>query len=192
MELNDEQKKYFSYLQEKIIPTYFASNNNALKVAATNLEWNAKKFLGEVPGESIDTAEYVRRTRYDFTMVLGALPEGDESRKFAEEVLERINSFFGLENEKAPVDILDVLGKKAAENNEKLDWQSSVVDLCKLVGLDSSSSARKDYALALGFPADKIDDMPSAEVNMWLHCQLLSNLAANSGEVPESLKTATA
>jgi len=194
MELNDEQKKYFSYLQDKMIPAYQACGNDKVTTAATNLEWNAKKFLGEVPGETIDTAEYVRRTKHDFRLIEEFYPKDDEAKDFATEVLTRIDSFFGIEPEKAPepVDIDAILAEKAAAHGEDLDWDTSIVDLLKLIGLDHSSSARKEYAAAMGFPPDKIASAPSAELNMWLHGQIMDAMAHNGGNVPEALKTAAA
>jgi len=88
----------------------------------------------------------------------------------------------------AAISVVDVVGQLealAAKNPEKLNWRVSIVDLMKLLGLDSSFGARKQLATELGCPADKMSD--SAQMNMWLHQTVLQKLAANGGNVPEEL-----
>jgi 3-oxoacyl-ACP reductase-like protein len=85
----------------------------------------------------------------------------------------------------APVDVVGQLEALAAKNPEKLNWRVSIVDLMKLLGLDSSFAARKQLATELNCPADKMAD--SAQMNMWLHQQVLQKLAANGGNVPPDL-----
>ncbi len=80
-----------------------------------------------------------------------------------------------------PVDIEAVLEALAAESSQKLNWRTSIVDLMKLVGMDSSLSERKELADELGYTGDKGD---SASMNIWLHKQVLKQLAANGGKVP--------
>jgi len=83
------------------------------------------------------------------------------------------------------VDVVAQLEQKAAANPQKLNWRTSIVDLLKLLDLDSSLSARKELATELGCPADMMGD--SAKMNMWLHKTVLSRLAANGGNVPKEL-----
>jgi hypothetical protein len=83
------------------------------------------------------------------------------------------------------VDVEAVLGKLAAESKEKLDWRKSIVDLMKLLKLDSSFGARKELAKELGYTGDSND---SASMNIWLHKQVMQKLAANGGKVPADLK----
>lgn len=83
------------------------------------------------------------------------------------------------------VDVEAVLAKLAAQNKEKLDWRKSIVDLMKLLDLDSSLSARKDLAKELHYTGDTSD---SATMNIWLHKQVMVKLAENGGKVPDSLK----
>src|SRR5690606_19862109 len=64
-------------------------------------------------------------------------------------------------------DVMAQLEQKAASNPEKLNWRTSIVDLLKLLDLDSSMTARKELAAELGCPADLMED--SAQMNMWLH-----------------------
>ena len=88
----------------------------------------------------------------------------------------------------APIPVVDVLTKLeslAASHPEKLNWKQSIVDLMKLLGLDSSLSARKELATELGCPPDKMGD--SAQMNMWLHKTVLQKLAANGGNIPAEL-----
>ena len=83
------------------------------------------------------------------------------------------------------VDAKAVLAGLAAKNPQKLDWQHSIVDLMKLLGLDSSLEQRKLLADELGYSGDTND---SASMNIWLHKQVMQKLAENGGQVPDSLK----
>jgi len=88
----------------------------------------------------------------------------------------------------AAISVVDVVGRLealAAKNPEKLNWRVSIVDLMKLLDLDSSLNARKQLATELGCPAAKMGD--SAQMNMWLHQTVLQKLAANGGNVPKDL-----
>jgi hypothetical protein len=86
----------------------------------------------------------------------------------------------------AKVDVEAVLTKMAAANKEKLDWRKSIVDLMKLLNLDSSLSARKELAKELHYTGDMND---SASMNIWLHKQVMQKLADNGGKVPDDLKS---
>ncbi|MCJ7434016.1 MAG: DUF3597 domain-containing protein [Anaerolineales bacterium] len=66
-----------------------------------------------------------------------------------------------------------------------LDWKVSIVDLLKLLGIDSSQGARKELAVELGCPADLMND--SAKMNTWLHKTVLKKIAENGGNIPQSL-----
>ncbi len=83
------------------------------------------------------------------------------------------------------VDVVAKLTKLAAANPEKLNWKTSIVDLMKLLGLDSSLGVRKQLATELGCPTEKMAD--SALMNMWLHKTVLQKLAANGGNIPADL-----
>ena len=83
------------------------------------------------------------------------------------------------------IDVLSKLDGLAAANPQKLNWKTSIVDLLKLLDLDSSFEARKGMAVELGCPADKMAD--SAQMNMWLHKTVLQKLAANGGNIPKDL-----
>jgi hypothetical protein len=83
-----------------------------------------------------------------------------------------------------PVDIAAVLEGMAASHKEKLDWKRSIVDLMKLVGMDSSLSARKELAEDLHYTGDTND---SAKMNVWLHKEVMRKLAENGGKVPADL-----
>ena len=83
------------------------------------------------------------------------------------------------------VDVVGQLETLAAKHAEKLNWKVSIVDLLKLLGLDSSLGARKELATELGCPAEKMGD--SAQMNMWLHKTVLQKLADNGGNVPKEL-----
>ena len=85
----------------------------------------------------------------------------------------------------APVDVGQVLKDMSAQKgNPDLNYQSSIVDLMKLLGLDSSLDHRKQLADELGYTGDKDG---SAEMNIWLHKEVMRQLAANGGNVPASM-----
>ncbi len=85
----------------------------------------------------------------------------------------------------AVVDVVAQLEKLAASNAQKLNWKVSIVDLLKLLGLESSFAARKELAVELGCPSEKMGD--SAQMNMWLHKTVLQKLADNGGNIPKEL-----
>ena len=82
------------------------------------------------------------------------------------------------------VDVAAILDGLAAKNPEKLDWKHSIVDLMKLVGMDSSLTARKQLAAELQYSGDPND---SASMNVWLHKEVLKKLSENGGKVPQEL-----
>lgn len=85
----------------------------------------------------------------------------------------------------ATVDVVAQLEMRAAANPQKLNWRTSIVDLLKLLDIDSSFAARKGLATELGCPADLMGD--SAKMNVWLHKAVLARIAANGGKVPQDL-----
>ncbi|MBX3611867.1 MAG: DUF3597 domain-containing protein [Hydrogenophaga sp.] len=85
----------------------------------------------------------------------------------------------------AMVDVVALLEKKAKANPQKLNWRTSIVDLLKLLDMDSSLQARKDLAKELYCPDELMND--SAKMNMWLHKNVLGHVAANGGNVPKEL-----
>ncbi|HEY1227723.1 MAG TPA: DUF3597 domain-containing protein [Ramlibacter sp.] len=84
-----------------------------------------------------------------------------------------------------PVDVEAVLNEMAKNNPQKLNWRTSIVDLMKLLDLDSSLQARKQLADELHYTGDKND---SATMNIWLHKQVMRKVAENGGKVPADLK----
>ncbi|MGU3360732.1 DUF3597 domain-containing protein [Methylobacterium sp. M6A4_1b] len=84
-----------------------------------------------------------------------------------------------------PVDVEEVLNGMAAKNSQTLNWRTSIVDLMKLLDLDSSLTARKQLADELHYTGDKED---SATMNVWLHKQVIKKLEENGGKVPADLK----
>ena len=85
----------------------------------------------------------------------------------------------------AEVDVESMLNAMAQKAPEKLNWRTSNVDLMKLLGLDSSLTARKELAKELHYTGDTND---SASMNIWLHRQVMTKVAANGGKVPADLK----
>jgi len=85
----------------------------------------------------------------------------------------------------ATVDVAPILDKAVAAKGEKLEWRTSIVDLMKALDIDSSFSARKELAKELGYTGDSND---SASMNIWLHKQVMTKLAANGGKLPPEIK----
>lgn len=85
----------------------------------------------------------------------------------------------------AEVDVEAVLNGMAQNNSQNLNWRTSIVDLLKLLDLDSSLTARKELAQELNYSGDMND---SATMNIWLHKQVMKKLAENGGKVPADLK----
>lgn len=83
------------------------------------------------------------------------------------------------------VDVAPILDKAVAAKKEKLEWRTSIVDLMKALDIDSSLGARKELAKELNYSGDTND---SASMNIWLHKQVLTKLAANGGKLPADLK----
>jgi hypothetical protein len=83
------------------------------------------------------------------------------------------------------IDVSAVLDDMAKNNPQKLNWRTSIVDLMKLLGIDSSLTARKELATELDYNGDQND---SAAMNIWLHKQVMNKLAANGGKVPDELR----
>ena len=88
----------------------------------------------------------------------------------------------------APIPVVDVvaqLEQRAAANPQKLNWRTSIVDLLKLLDIESSFAARKELAAELGCPEELMGD--SAKMNVWLHKTVLAKIAENGGNVPKDL-----
>jgi hypothetical protein len=85
----------------------------------------------------------------------------------------------------SPVDVTAIMDQLAAQATQKLNWRTSIVDLMKLINLDSSLAARKELAQELHYTGDMND---SAAMNIWLHKQVMTKLAENGGRVPDELK----
>jgi Domain of unknown function (DUF3597) len=84
----------------------------------------------------------------------------------------------------ATIDVTAVLDGLAAKNSEKLDWRKSIVDLMKLVDMDSSLASRKELAKDLNYSGDTSD---SAKMNIWLHKEVIRKISENGGKVPKEL-----
>ena len=82
------------------------------------------------------------------------------------------------------VDLVALMESKATAAGQKLNWRTSIVDLMKLLNLDSSLGARKELATELGYTGDMND---SATMNIWLHKQVMKKVAENGGKVPADL-----
>ncbi len=86
----------------------------------------------------------------------------------------------------APMEMVDVMGKlEMMSKGSGLNWKQSIVDLLKVLGIDSSLAARKELAKELNCPEDLMGD--SAKMNVWLHKTVLQKIAENGGNVPQDL-----
>jgi hypothetical protein len=83
------------------------------------------------------------------------------------------------------IDVAPILDKAVAAKKEKLEWRTSIVDLMKALDIESGLAARKELAKELNYTGDTND---SAAMNIWLHRQVLTKLAANGGKLPADLK----
>ena len=83
------------------------------------------------------------------------------------------------------VDVAPILDQAMKAKGEKLEWRTSIVDLMKALDIDSSFAARKELAKELGYTGDSND---SASMNIWLHKQVMTKLAANGGKLPPEIK----
>lgn len=83
-----------------------------------------------------------------------------------------------------PVDVGGILDFMNDQRDQKLNWQTSIVDLMKLVGLESSLAERKELADELGYTGDKSD---SAAMNIWLHKQVIQRIIDNGGQMPRDM-----
>ena len=113
--------------------------------------------------------------------VFGGKKEAAAAPAPAAEVVETVVA------EAVPAESFDVggyLNGLSGETKEKLDWTVSIVDLMKLVGMDSSLSSRKELAKELGYGEDTAD---SAKMNIWLHKQVMQQIAKNGGKLPDKL-----
>jgi hypothetical protein len=108
-------------------------------------------------------------------------PETDPVETASTVQSESVSSVAGI----TVVDVVAKLEGLAAASSEKLNWKVSIVDLLKLLGLDSSLASRKQLAQELGCPSAKMGD--SAQMNMWLHKTVLQKLAQNGGNIPQEL-----
>jgi hypothetical protein len=84
-----------------------------------------------------------------------------------------------------PVDVAAIMDTLAQQAGQKLDWRRSIVDLMKLINLDSSLTARKELAQELNYTGNMND---TASMNIWLHKQVMIKLGENGGKVPDELK----
>ena len=83
-----------------------------------------------------------------------------------------------------PVDVAGILDFMNDQRDQKLNWRTSIVDLMKLLGMESSLAERKELADELGYTGDKSD---SATMNMWLHKQVIQKIVDNGGQLPRDL-----
>lgn len=125
-------------------------------------------------GEAAQAAEAPTET--PASVVTNEAPTPVEQADVVEEIVEEVES----------ISQIDVVAKlEGLAGSSGLNWKTSIVDLLKVLELDSSFSARKELAAELSCPAEKMQD--SAQMNMWLHKTVLQKLAQNGGNIPSDL-----
>ena len=134
-----------------------------------------------------DCARYGSDT---FCLLLSGVEGVHEAEAIGARIQEALRSVAVREAPATPamtqLDLAAVMEAKAASAGQTLNWRSSIVDLMKLLGLDSSLAARKELAGELGYTGDTSD---SAAMNVWLHKQVMQKVAENGGQVPADLQT---
>lgn len=108
-------------------------------------------------------------------------PQQTKAKEFAKEA----EKYKDRQKAISEVDVVSQLEELAAKNPQELNWRTSIVDLLKLLDIDSSYEARREMATELGCPPDKMDD--SAAMNIWLHKTVLQKIAENGGNIPKEL-----
>lgn len=204
MALNPQQI-FANHILQNLVPSL--QGTPAVGTYVSNLAANSKKFLGQMPGETLDAKTYGERTKSDLAGIAAALGgnAGADVTSCIASVAERFGASASTAVAAAPsgapsvgsvgalhtgsastvsVDVDAILAAKAETASEDLDWQNSVVDLLKLLGKDSSMGARKHYMTALGLDAGTAG---SEAGNTELHGALLKALAANGGNLPANL-----
>ena len=101
------------------------------------------------------------------------------------QAMPQINTPAAAPDQHVDVDVDAILAQAAAEKGEQLNYKTSIVDLMKLLDLDSSLDNRKELATELGYTGDKDG---SAEMNIWLHKAVMQKLEENGGKVSAELK----
>jgi len=185
MSYTRDQLAYFDYLVDSVVPGLLKKDVEALDRAAIDLKWSARKAKS---GE-IDAATYCEITKPLLASVCANTDSGDSEHAYARDVLLKLDNFFGVEvAPPAFTDLNAVLEKKAVASGEKdLDWNKSIVDLLKILGVDSSFGNRKKIAMRLGYTEDRLEAEGSGEMNIWLHDKFMVALANHGGEIPEGL-----
>lgn len=120
-----------------------------------------------------------------FSTILAKLGLGEHKKEEAVAPAATVPQVAAAPRAISQVDVVAKLTGMANAHAEKLNWTVSIVDLMKLLGLDSSFAARKELATELGCPSEKMGD--SAQMNMWLHKTVLRKLADNGGNIPADL-----
>jgi hypothetical protein len=97
-------------------------------------------------------------------------------------IMERLGGAPGTAPASQRIDVVAEMEKRTAEYPQQLYWRHSILDMLKLLDIDSSLDSRQALATELGVPAKVMSD--PARMNLWLHRELLSRIAANGGTVP--------
>jgi len=199
---------------EVMLPLYRKNDSPGVQKAVGNIEWNLKKVRGNEEAEPMDVSTWLQYTRSDFAQIAGKTSNEEAGGKFAAEFDERSAGLadelaHGGADASSPdpvpapesastpsgdqvsppqggahFDLTGLLKSKEAVAGENLQWETSIVDLLKLLGLDSSLGGRKKIAAAIGMKDEEINEIGSGSGNSNLHGKLMAHLAASQGELP--------
>ena len=114
-----------------------------------------------------------------------ASPAGQVQEQAEGQAMPQINTPSTAPDQHVDVDVDAILAEAASQKGEQLNYKSSIVDLMKLLDLDSSLDNRKELATELGYTGDKDG---SAEMNIWLHKAVMTKLEENGGKVSAELR----
>ncbi len=196
---------------EKMLPLYNELQNAEAKQAAENLAWNLKKVRREAGATPLDPSTWLTYSRGDFALIAAAMVPDQPGAKFAAEFETRSAGLASVLEGPPPTaiapaptmastpdgaattppaaevpafDLVAFLREAASASSEKLQWETSVVDLMKLLGLDASSDGRRKLAGTLGLSDEAIAQLGSVAGNSQLHSRLLEYLQSSGGKPP--------
>ena len=112
-------------------------------------------------------------------------PAGQSATTAQPSPLQQSGTGFGAAGAASHVDVEEVLRGMQRNNSQKLDWRNSIVDLMKMLGMDSDMASRRQLAKELNYTGDMND---SAKMNVWLHQQVMKKLEENGGKIPDAMK----
>jgi len=199
---------------ETMLPLYAKKETPGMKTAVGNLQWNLKKLRHEEGAEPMDAKTWLQYTRSDFAKIASELSPEEPGAAFAKEFEARskdadadVTNLSDPEKPSEPVpapgaasapngeppiapaggatfDLRGFLQEREDAMGEKLQWETSIVDLMKVVGLDPSLSGRRQLGTAIGMSETEVGEIGTESGNIALHDRFMQHLAASGGAIP--------